>query len=89
VDEEGALQRILLAGEAEEVPGVHDEAVRILEFTDLEFARPPGESPERVSVSAAGGELALNVGRALDQQVHRRALPREERSGQDAEQQDQ
>jgi len=43
----------------------------------LELTRPPGESAERVSVSAAGSELAVHIRRALNQDVARRTLPHE------------
>jgi len=49
--------------------------VRELEGAYLELTRPPGESAERVRVSATGGELAVHIRGALDQDVARRTLP--------------
>jgi hypothetical protein len=79
VHHERALQRVLLAPEPKEVAVVDDEAVGKLELTDLEFARPPGESAERVSVSPTGGELSLDVGGALDHQIHGGTLAQQHR----------
>jgi len=77
---EGALEGVLLTTNAEEIPGIHPKVVGILQLPYMEVTRPPGESAERVSVSAAGSELAVDVRGGLDQDIDRRALTEEPRT---------